>query len=359
VQNQSLTFAQDASLFDISEDGSDFGDDCGDLEEAAFFGSQPMGAWDEQHSQEPSEYMDEFPSFEQFAQEVPGMGMPMGTDMGLGVSYPSMPTMQPSLTPMQSHFPAMPQPMPHQNAFGMNYGLALADPFDGASIEQHFHAQFAKQAQAHAHAHAQPMYAPPGLPSRPLYNQIHHQQHQQMRKSSNPPAPRMPSPKPEFLAATAPPNPKQCSVCARRSVSLAVLSPCAHPLCSACLTSALNIVGEKDMQCAVCRRAVTDFKLVVVSPASSEESSSVSGSSNEGERPALGARDVNQEGMKGKSFFEPMWSSPGSSVVEGLAPPVRASTPKKGTQVKTDGSEIVVLRIDNVPWVGLVLPIRT
>ncbi|KIJ07340.1 hypothetical protein PAXINDRAFT_182498, partial [Paxillus involutus ATCC 200175] len=52
-----------------------------------------------------------------------------------------------------------------------------------------------------------------------------------------------------------------CSVCGRTSGRLAILVPCTHPLCSACLTSALNIVGEKDMECAVCQASVKDFQL--------------------------------------------------------------------------------------------------
>jgi hypothetical protein len=48
-------------------------------------------------------------------------------------------------------------------------------------------------------------------------------------------------------------------------MSLAILQPCGHPLCSTRLTSALNIVGEKDMGCAVCKQGVADFRLVMTS----------------------------------------------------------------------------------------------
>ena len=59
-------------------------------------------------------------------------------------------------------------------------------------------------------------------------------------------------------------SPSDCSVClASRQSSLTILQPSKHPLCSACSTSELNtgIVGEKDMQCAVCKQSVADFKI--------------------------------------------------------------------------------------------------
>ena len=66
------------------------------------------------------------------------------------------------------------------------------------------------------------------------------------------------------LISFEPSSASDCSVCLVKSApSLAILKPCGHPLCSACLTSALNIVGEKDMECAVCRQSVQDFKLIV------------------------------------------------------------------------------------------------
>ncbi len=65
-------------------------------------------------------------------------------------------------------------------------------------------------------------------------------------------------------AGTSAVNPTDCSVCLTiRPSTLAILQPCGHPLCSACLTSALNIVGEKDMECAVCKQGVSDFRLVM------------------------------------------------------------------------------------------------
>ncbi|KAH0581780.1 hypothetical protein H2248_011462 [Termitomyces sp. 'cryptogamus'] len=162
-----------------------------------------------------------------------------------------------------------------------------------------------------------------------------------------------------------------CSVCLAPSPrTLAVLAPCGHPLCSACLTSALNIVGEKDMECAVCRAKVADFKLIssdglkVDAPVSADERKT-------------------PDGDTGRSFMDPLFSSPEShgrvhrleSAFEfGLGiDNTRASTPKReerdfASREKTDldghngktvrehagrkgkDDENVVLRIDNVPW---------
>lgn len=136
-----------------------------------------------------------------------------------------------------------------------------------------------------------------------------------------------------------PPHPSSCSVCGRRGKGdgmLAVLQPCEHPLCSTCLTSALNIVGEKDMECAVCKTPVVDFKLV--------------GSEKK--------REDSVPSTPGQSFFDPVGKGNGRKVMhieeeDGLpvfdAESVRASTPKFGNR-PTPGPCSIVLRIDNVPW---------
>jgi Zinc finger, C3HC4 type (RING finger) len=173
-----------------------------------------------------------------------------------------------------------------------------------------------------------------------------------------------------------------CSVClASHPRTLAVLIPCEHPLCSACLTSALNIVGEKDMECAVCRGKVDDFKLIV------------SDGSKDNAQPSDSDEGANKGGntsLSGKSFMEPLFSSPESGICgDGLESAfefglgldeVRASTPKlrvepneqanfsksdeqilqeNDRKVRERGrgkgktEDNVVLRIDNVPWVRL------
>jgi len=186
-----------------------------------------------------------------------------------------------------------------------------------------------------------------------------------------------------------------CSVClAPHPRTLAVLIPCSHPLCSGCLTSALNIVGEKDMECAVCRGKVADFKLVVGdsqntdSPKAEED---VDGQSKTEKKVGRARNMKTPDDEIGRSFMDPLFSSPGSAVtgdgaasVNGLQSAfefglglVRASTPKREERTemvtnqlnknpvdaqtdkrlrergrgKGKGEENVVLRIDNVPWV--------
>ena len=144
-----------------------------------------------------------------------------------------------------------------------------------------------------------------------------------------------PSSKPTAESPVLYPLPDACSVCGRTSTSnagcpKAVLIPCAHPLCSACLTSALNIVGEKDMQCSVCKCGVEDFRLVDgwggVGAAHVEKES--------------GQKARGEKGML--EFFEDVRarSSP---------PPVKAMGVVVGGAEEV--VENVVLRIDNVPWV--------
>ena len=181
-------------------------------------------------------------------------------------------------------------------------------------------------------------------------------------------------------------SPSDCSVClASRPSSLAILQPCKHPLCSACLTSALNIVGEKDMQCAVCKQSVADFKLVIES--SKGEMDASRASSTKGDhatiKPSLNEKTGSD--MAGKSFMDPLCSassdsstshdhenSSGSGDLDSAFEfgldfgELRASTPRMEQQMQetyasvttgkreiVKGENYVVLRIDNVPWVRL------
>ncbi|TFK49461.1 hypothetical protein OE88DRAFT_1663051 [Heliocybe sulcata] len=118
-----------------------------------------------------------------------------------------------------------------------------------------------------------------------------------------------------------------CSVCGRSGHSLAILVPCSHPLCSGCLTSALNIVGEKDMQCAVCNTGVNDFHLknVTMTGAGSGSASRASPQLQEDSFFPKGFDDV---GLLFDRF-------------QGASTPVE--------EVSRPG-EYPVLRIDNVPW---------
>jgi hypothetical protein len=131
-------------------------------------------------------------------------------------------------------------------------------------------------------------------------------------------------------------GPRACSVCGRASGPLAVLEPCAHPLCSACLTGALNIVGEKDMACAVCETAVRDFRLQPPAEA---------GPGDDAEEWRGGGRLL-PSALDSVEYANPLCFFDRSRA---SSTPV-ADTARHGTRKIREN---VVLRIDNVPWVSL------
>ncbi|KAL1943938.1 hypothetical protein VTO73DRAFT_3756 [Trametes versicolor] len=154
----------------------------------------------------------------------------------------------------------------------------------------------------------------------------------------------------------APAAPSTCSVCGMAKGSLAILKPCAHPLCSACLTSALNIVGEKDMECAMCHMKVDDFSLCKASFDNGasmtsesklqriiEECSEIEEfDSGIGLLPsAFGGRNGDDVGLfdDDEGFMDR---------AQGASTPVREHHASGRNNARS--SERVVLRIDNVPW---------
>ena len=157
---------------------------------------------------------------------------------------------------------------PNSNFSELNNGsfLDLA-----ASVEHHFHATRQQQPQHLYFNDPQqpiPHFFNPHLPPRfnPVVAQAYQSQNYLAIPSMAPlPTAQIPLGQPNSTELDAVPavSPTDCSVClASKPMSLAILQPCGHPLCSICLTSALNIVGEKDMECAVCQRGVADFRLV-------------------------------------------------------------------------------------------------
>ncbi|PFH46736.1 hypothetical protein AMATHDRAFT_7452 [Amanita thiersii Skay4041] len=180
--------------------------------------------------------------------------------------------------------------------------------------------------------------------------------------------------------------PSECSVClVKRPRTLAILMPCRHPLCSACLTSALNIVGEKDMECAVCKLGVDDFCLITVEKdginlddvatnSDSRRFSKISSSSSMGHDthvpdtkefatvPVNGhlqddfafGIDCDGRGQQGDPFIrastpkeeQSKCMRPGDARIS-LQSQTRTSVRNDSEQKENDN---VVLRIDNVPW---------
>ncbi|KAF5369333.1 hypothetical protein D9758_002804 [Tetrapyrgos nigripes] len=165
-------------------------------------------------------------------------------------------------------------------------------------------------------------------------------------------------------------KPTSCSVCSRTQLArLAILSPCGHPLCSSCLTSALNIVGEKDMTCVVakCGKAVEDFTLVSVNSNPGTIMDFSSSMSTKVDKEDEGAKDFAAGLDSAFDFTEVDFDLPSDveqefDLQDGFG--MRASTPppaltrtknstscSESTKTKSFKSkEAVVLRIDNVPW---------
>ncbi|KAG2750455.1 hypothetical protein P692DRAFT_20801961 [Suillus brevipes Sb2] len=147
-----------------------------------------------------------------------------------------------------------------------------------------------------------------------------------------------------------------CSVCGRDGGRFAILKPCEHPLCSGCLTSALNIVGEKSMQCAVCKESVIDFQL---QSRPFDDNSMVSSSPQHFHFPsAFPPVDASSSPLQRRSVranrpllpsFEPI---PFAPHVDQLAVQFQRdiSPPNFTPAPKQQRAENVVLRVDNVPW---------
>ena len=138
------------------------------------------------------------------------------------------------------------------------------------------------------------------------------------------------------------PSSSSCSVCGARKGSLAVLDPCSHPLCSGCLTSALNIVGEKDMECAVCKSKVLDFKLTKVESMSGSPTPVAPVHMDDSDSDPYGQAFALPSDGGIQDFFDR---------AQGVSTPVARSRPLPATAKANKSDEMVVLRIDNVPWV--------
>jgi hypothetical protein len=158
-----------------------------------------------------------------------------------------------------------------------------------------------------------------------------------------------------------------CAVCGLETRKLATLDPCGHEVCSACLTSALNIVGEKDMQCAVCNQGVDNFHLQTTGTPgdASGNASSVTSTPPARSRAPSGTRSrvpsanhsVLLPSVLDKVAMPERRASLGGgapSFYDHAAPGLNlmTSTPVMGRQLH--GDECVVLRIDNVPWVRVI-----
>lgn len=138
-----------------------------------------------------------------------------------------------------------------------------------------------------------------------------------------------------------------CSVCSASSSPLSTLIPCAHLICSSCLTGALNIVGEKDLKCGTCDNPVRDFKLLT--PLTLK-------SASDSERDGIDRSQI-KEGQQQQamallpSAFENL-SMKLEEARSGSRHVSEASNASRSFSADS-GDKVAVLRIDNVPWVSL------
>jgi hypothetical protein len=147
------------------------------------------------------------------------------------------------------------------------------------------------------------------------------------------------------IDATRDAAPRTCSVCDNATNRLAVLKPCSHPLCSTCLTGALNIVGEKDMRCSVCNHAVDDFKLETFAGGIGASPTAATSTPPSARRTGLLPSAFDQS-------LDASFGAPAApfSLFDGVQ---AASSPVGVRQMMNMApGENIVLRIDNVPWVG-------
>lgn len=137
-----------------------------------------------------------------------------------------------------------------------------------------------------------------------------------------------------------------CSVCSASTSPLSILIPCNHLICSSCLTSSLNIVGEKDMRCATCEDPVENFKLITPL----RIGSSVIGAN--GNSNAMKHSNPNQllpSAFDNLIIKEGEGNKHNQKHYEGH-PVQNGSVAPSGFHSNYEG-DIAVLRVDNVPWV--------
>ncbi|KAL4078131.1 hypothetical protein V8B97DRAFT_2003368 [Scleroderma yunnanense] len=144
-----------------------------------------------------------------------------------------------------------------------------------------------------------------------------------------------------------------CLVCGRSGGRLVIIDPCKHAHCNACFTSALNIVGEKDMECAVCKASVVNFAFhtpsdyETVKPSASPRPSHFSA-----------VFDVAASPIQPRSFRGHPPTCPNVPHLNPLPSLLSAMSfydntcdlSPTGFSSPLQKGENIVLRIDNVPW---------
>ncbi|TDL24593.1 hypothetical protein BD410DRAFT_827106 [Rickenella mellea] len=162
---------------------------------------------------------------------------------------------------------------------------------------------------------------------------------------------------------------QSCALCNTPSTlsALSSLVPCAHVVCSSCLTGALNIVGEKDLRCVVCEEVVRDFRMLGGfgrgAAAAVKDTQTQTKEGEEGEKINEGQEKWDEEMEEGNGEKErgelkgeeKEKMSYKDAVLPKVVPAPAPAAPvvveaKKGDVDVKATDELAVLRIDNVPW---------
>ncbi|KAL5476813.1 hypothetical protein ACEPAI_2999 [Sanghuangporus weigelae] len=147
------------------------------------------------------------------------------------------------------------------------------------------------------------------------------------------------------------PNENMCSVCSAVSSPLSFLDPCGHLVCSSCLTSSLNIVGEKDMSCATCDKPVRNFRLLTplkIAASIPKESENADRSNTNSEEEENEAIRLLPSAMEDFSISRDVKANQEIASIED-ASQKNSPTPTVHS-IDKRVRDVAVLRIDNVPW---------
>ncbi|KAG9040523.1 hypothetical protein FS837_000512 [Tulasnella sp. UAMH 9824] len=156
---------------------------------------------------------------------------------------------------------------------------------------------------------------------------------------------------------------------ATSSITLSYLQPCQHAICHQCFTGMLNIVGEKGLECPMCKGQVTSFDVQVDShhQPSSLPSAKPAPAYHSSERNAIAAAAGPTMKMKTTTGQAPTTTTFASVLgakkkmkAAGLAtaddvfstatPPRFAMGDTASTTPASTSTDLPVLRIDNLPW---------
>ncbi|KAL5514336.1 hypothetical protein ACEPAG_2424 [Sanghuangporus baumii] len=147
------------------------------------------------------------------------------------------------------------------------------------------------------------------------------------------------------------PNENMCSVCSAVSSPLSFLDPCGHLVCSSCLTSSLNIVGEKDLSCATCDKPVRNFSLLTplkIAASIPKESENADSSNMNSEEEKNEAIRLLPSVMEDLSIRRDVIANQEIASVESASQ--KNSPVPKLYCIDNRVRDVAVLRIDNVPW---------